>query len=233
MRVLLAFTIVATAGVMSANESKRVDGVPVSGKLHDVSVADIRNAIAAYGEKPVALEVISSSEIHVYLRSRDLGWRPVWRNEVVEPDGRRHPGWNHGWWGIRDTPPALRLIRTADQVLMFPITTPSKPHRDDKRLRLLSTDARRELVRLLSHQNDWFQGSYGGLIMLEPERRNIGFIFRRGGDELVLFFRGGGVAEGTFNGQHTGGLLEDERGKQLEEWKRHYARPELAQRRSN
>ena len=116
---------------------------------------------------------------------------------------------------------------------MFPITTPSKPHRDDKRLRLLSTDARRELVRLLSHQNDWFQGSYGGLIMLEPERRNIGFIIRRGGDELVLFFRGGGVAEGTFNGQHTGGLLEDERGKQLEEWKRHYARPELAQRRSN
>jgi hypothetical protein len=51
---------------------------------------------------------------------------------------------------------------------------------------------------------------------------NVGFIFRHDKEELVLFFSGN-VAEGIINGQNTKGLLEDNRGNQLEQGKKRYA----------
>ena len=87
--------------------------------------------------------------------------------------------------------------------------------------------ARREIVRLLSNARNWYQGHYS-LITVEPEPTNVGFIFRRGENELVLFFSGEGFAEGSFNGQHVADPLEYEPGKEFAKWTHRYAQLELA-----
>jgi hypothetical protein len=227
---------IAAAKLSSAADSMRVDGVPVYGKVRDVSVASIREAIAEATDKripsdpkkPRALEIVSRTEMHAYLPDRDLGWVPVRKISRIEPNGREHPAWSYAWWGIDNTPEQLRCLRTADRAYIFPIPADSKPRRDDRHSRLLPPDARRELVRLLGYQKGWFPGSYGGSFSIGPEPKNVGFVFRQDKNELVLFFSAGGLANGTFNGEHTGGLLEEKRGEQFEQWKQRYAQQELA-----
>jgi hypothetical protein len=131
---------------------------------------------------------------------------------------REHP--------IDDDPPVLDLIRTADEVYVFPVTNPHKGRRHDQRLRLLDAKAKQEIAHLLSDRQNWWHGGWGLLTSTQP-RRDIGLVFRHQENELVLFFDGT-LVEGTFNGQDTNGLFDDRRAKKLEQWKRRYARPELS-----
>jgi hypothetical protein len=62
-------------------------------------------------------------------------------------------------------------------------------------------------------------------VSIEPQA-DVGFVFRRGKKELVLFFEVD-VAEGTFDGRNIKGLVDYKRHKQLEAWKRRYAQQEL------
>jgi hypothetical protein len=215
-----------------------VDGVPLYGRVHAVSVADIREAIKEHGDEPAAqIEVASNSEMHIYYRSRELGWIPAYHRQAAY--GSPKLAWSSGpWLGIRDTPEALQFIRAANEVYVFPVKFTRLrssvhnanwllPHRDDKHLRLLDPQARRELVRLLGQQDSWFQG-FDDRISVGGEPTNVGFVFRKGRDELVLFFSSGGMMEGAFKGQHTGGSLEEKQEQQLERWKMKYAQPELA-----
>ena len=142
---------------------------------------------------------------------------------------------------IWDIPEALHLIRTADEVYIMPVTCTTKkhraevkgtylsltPHGDYKRLRLLGADARRKLGRLLGSQSSWFHG-FDNTISIGPEPKNVGFIFRRGKDQLVLLCYMRWRFEGTFNGEHTGGSLEEKPSDNLDAWKEQYAKPELA-----
>jgi hypothetical protein len=63
----------------------QVDGIRAYGRVHDVSTKDIRAAIAASrAARPGGandVEVVSSTEIHVYRapRYRDSGWNTVKR----------------------------------------------------------------------------------------------------------------------------------------------------------
>jgi hypothetical protein len=232
MCALLLLVGIALVGQASAVESTHIDGILVYGKLHDVSIGDMHEAVATatrdMNGKPAALEVVDRGEMRAYLPLRDMGWLTESRVIVHEADGRVHPGWYLHGLGIRDSPDALRFIRTADEIYVFPITTPRKPHRDDKHLRLLDQEASARLVRLLGDQQDWFLG-LDDRIWGDGVPTSLGFLFRKGATELVLFFPFGGQAVGTLDGQHTSGSLEDKLEQKLETWKRQYARSELAE----
>jgi hypothetical protein len=243
LRASFIIVVAAFTSIVSAAETIRIDGIPVYGRIHDVTRADIRAAVADFGGKPASIEVISKTEMRLYLQNRDLGWIPKCPIQVVETDGRRHAGW--GWCGrlgLEDDPEALRLIRSADQVYIFPVTFTNKatdsvtfsatPHRDHKHLRLLEREASRPLARLLGNSKNWLHG-FDDTIWIGPVPSNVGFIFRKGKDELVLFCTVGWRVEGTLNGQHTGGSLEEKPEQKLEDWKKRYAQPELTIKRPN
>jgi hypothetical protein len=129
-------------------------------------------------------------------------------------------------YAIDNDPPVLALIRTADEVYVFPVLTPLKPHRDDVHLRLLASEARQKIARLLGERQNWWHGGWGHLLV-DDGSTDVGLLFRHQKNELVLFFCGG-VVKGTFNGEETFGLFHEKRAKTLEEWKRRYAHPELS-----
>jgi hypothetical protein len=223
---------VAVTNLVNAADSMRVDGVRVFGRTQDTSVAEIRLAIADFLKdrsrtKPVAFEVINSRELRVYLHNRDLGWVSMRLTPTVEVDGRKHLAWSvDDCCGIPEPPEALRIIRASDEVYIFPVKNSVEPRRDDKRMRLLDKHARNELVRLLGHKSDWEPGGYAILVF---PAHDVGFVFRHGKNEVVLFFCVD-IAEGTVNGRNIKDLLEAKRQPQFEEWKRRYAQPELATR---
>jgi hypothetical protein len=126
-------------------------------------------------------------------------------------------------------PELLRFMREADRVFVFPNPTPRHPHRDDKHMRLLTSEARHELVRLLGRACNWYVGG-DDRIGIGPLPKDIGLLFRRGSDELVLFFYPGELIDARFNGRRqparwSPGGRSDER---MGAWKAHYARPELS-----
>ena len=244
MRRLLFVIAIGAAHLVIASESMHVDGVLVYGRVRDVSVVDIREAIAestdkesslGRAKKPRALEIINSKEMRAYSQERDLGWIAVRRvnyAHAITPFPPDAPKWLPEGLVAYDAN-VLRAIRSSDEVYVFPVTTPLKPHRDDKRLRLLGRTAHRQILRLLSPRQNWYKGGYH-LLVVEPEPTNMGLLFRRGQNELVLFFSASftsssaGFVEGTINGQRTKGMLEDRPGKRMEQWTRRYARSELA-----
>jgi hypothetical protein len=222
--ILIAIT---TSNLANAREALRVDGVPIYGNVHAVTRAGIRQAIREAteypGRKPRALEILNDKEIHAYKPQRDLGWVTV-RLLAVRGDPKDLRWFAGDCCGIQDPPDALRIIQAAEQVYIFPIKNSWKPYRDNKHMRLLDQKARKELVHFLSHRSDWWEGAYH-LVDVEP-KREIGFVFERGRNEVVLFFSGDTV-EGTLNGKNTSGMLDRKRHEQFEAWKRRYAQPEL------
>ena len=142
-----------------------------------------------------------------------------------------HSGGGRVVWYI---PEAMRLIRTADEVYTLPVTLTDKagevtPHGNYKHLRRLDADARRKLALLLGKEGNWFHGSDNRLsVGYEP--RSVGFIFRRRGDKLVLLCGLGTSLEGSFNRESTSGDLADKASEKLDQWKKQYAKPELATR---
>jgi hypothetical protein len=211
MRALLIPLVVAGVTLAHASDAMRVDGVPVYGRVHDVELVDIRAAIkvgASHGSV-FKVEVLGPADINVHLRN--LGYIALRRFAGIQYDGSRSHDWSFSHPYMYD-PEVLDLIRRADEVYVFPIATPLKPHRDDKHMRLLVDPARREIMRLLGKERNWYQGHYS-LIAIEPEPTNVGLVFRRGKNELVLFFSGEGFAEGSFNGQYVADPLQDEPGK--------------------
>jgi len=143
MRILVVLLTIATATLAIASESMRVNGVRVYGRMHDVSVGDIRAAIADFvstssdKRKPAALEVLSSIEMRAYEKTHDWGWVAIRRFPRGDSDHRNEFAWITWKRAIDDAPDFLRFIKSANEVYVFPVATPLKPHRDDKHLRLL------------------------------------------------------------------------------------------------
>ena len=136
-------------------------------------------------------------------------------------------------WSI---PEALQLIRTADEVYVFPVTLIKKrvahddssitPRGDYKHLRRLDADASGKLKRLLGEERNWLHAADNTLAY--PPSKTVGFIFRKGKDKLVLLRSLGAHLEGTFNDQRTDGSLEfDKADTQLDKWTKQFAKPEL------
>jgi hypothetical protein len=232
MRALLIFLGIVAGAHGIAGEPLRVEGVKIDGNVHEVSVNDIHDALASLSlgssKELASLEVVGRSEIHAHLQNEDLGWIPVRLVEVNEPDGHSAMEWHAGalvFWG---RPEAMRLVKTAEEVYVFPVATPLSPHRG-KQLRLLDAAARKALGHLLGDKTNWLHG-FDNRTRVGDEPTNIGFLFRHGSDELVLFFSSGGAVEATLNGENTGGSLEDRASVEMEKWKNQYAKPELVAR---
>jgi hypothetical protein len=129
-------------------------------------------------------------------------------------------------------PEALRLIRTAKEVYVFPVRVTENqrsevtPHGDYKRARLLGAEASRSLRRILGKESNWFHG-HDSTFGMGPEPKNVGYIFRRGKDEVVLL----GFMRWRFRaivfGSPTSGSLEEKASDKLDEWKKQFARSEL------
>jgi hypothetical protein len=125
---------------------------------------------------------------------------------------------------------ALPFMHRAERVYVFPVTTLMEPHRDDKHLRLLGREAADSIVQLLGREQNWYNGLYT-IMEGADQPTNVGFLFRSGKDELVLFFSEMTVVtgvHGTFMGKRVEGMLEEEPRAKFEEWKRRYAQTELA-----
>jgi hypothetical protein len=227
MRATLTLSILASLPLTGAAGVTRVDGVPVYGRIRDVPVAEIRQAIDTAtdrdkipAKKPRAMQIVSRTEMRAYRPNRDLGWIPMRGG----PDGPNHFVFTMWAAGVEDTPEALRLIRSAEQVYVFPYPAGAEPRRDDKHLRPLAREARRKLAALLGQRSHWYSGFYNLIVVPDP---GFGLVFRDGADELVLFFIHG-IANGTINGRSTSGVLEHPVTEQFEKWQKTYAQPELA-----
>lgn len=227
MRATLTLSILTTLPLAVAAGVLRIDGVPAYGRIRDVPLTEIRQAIDTATDrtkippkKPRAIKVVSRTEMRAYRPERDLGWIPMRGGS----DGRNHCVWTMCASGVEDTPEALRLMRSADRVYVFPYPAGAEPRRDDKRLRPLAREARRKLAALLGQRSQWYSGFYNLVVVPDP---GFGLVFRDGADELVLFFIHG-IADGTINGRSTSGVLEDPVAAQFEKWQKTYAQPELA-----
>src|SRR5207247_4439852 len=100
VRLFVAIALLIEFGSAAMAESVRIDGVRVYGRLQDVSRADIREAIEANGpiNKPRELEIVSSSEMHAYYKTRELGWTPVEKLKVMQPANRSFAWTPNGLW---------------------------------------------------------------------------------------------------------------------------------------
>ena len=224
-----AFLVLLVTAIGASASSLQVDGIPVRGPSRAVSDSDVRNAVRAVHGKVSRVEVLNADRMHVYFKPIDLGWIAVQR-EQNRPSDPIWPGWVCNGFGV-DDPKVSQFIRVADELYVFPVMTPDEPRRDRKRMRRLDSSARRKLADLLAGQESWYRGGYK-LIKVRAEPRNIGVLFRRGRNELVLFFSSSftssaGRIEGAFNGRHVVGMLEDDPGKEMERWRRRFAQPEL------
>ena len=227
MRIrLLCAAVVALSSSANAVESTRIDGVPVHGRLHDVSAEDLREVVADathdLSQTPSSIEVMGPDTLRAYLPERELGWIPGRR--ITCCLNRR---WDFAGTGIAYSSEVLRFIRTATEAYVFPLPDPLKPHRDALRMRRLDASAHSELVHFLGYEHDWRHGLYqliGTIGQLPP---SVGFVFRRGQFELVLFVIEDGAVKGTFNGENKSGYLEAPAMKELESWKDRYVRAEL------
>jgi hypothetical protein len=232
MRALLVLIGIAICTPGIAGETLRVDGVTIYGHVNQVSASQIHDALAAISpgasERLASLEVIGGSEMHAHLQNEDLGWIPLRLVRFHEPDGHTSLRWSAGGLVFWARPEAMRLMKTAEEVYVFPVATPLDPHRS-KRLRPLNAAARSSLVQLLGNEQNWLRG-FDNRIGAGDEPTNAGFLFRHGSNELVLFFSSGGAVEATLNGESTGGSLANEAGAAMERWKDQYAKPELASR---
>jgi hypothetical protein len=184
MRTLGMLLVAVGATFAHASDTLRVDGVPVYGQVGDVERIDIHEAIKvgnSHGHVYKA-DVLGPADIKVYLR--DLGFIQLGRYAGIERDGTRSHVWSWSYPLMYD-PKVLHLIRTAYEIYVFPVTTPLKPHRNDKHMRLLVGDARYQIVRLVGNAKNWCQCVFD-LVVVEPEPTNVGLLFRRGRSELVL-----------------------------------------------
>jgi hypothetical protein len=224
------FLVLLAVPVVSSASPRRVDGIPVRGNTRSVTAADIRDAIRAVQDPVSSITVLNADRMRVYFKLTDLGWIGVRRDQFAKQrTDHTWPGWLCDGRGV-DDPEVSQFMRSADELYVFPLLTPLKPHRDNTHLRRLDDEARRRLVRLLTDHRNYYQGGYT-MIIVEPEPRNIGVLFRRGRSELVLFFSGSftssaGLIHGAFNGQHVQDMLEDNAGKKMEQWSHRFALPE-------
>lgn len=217
------FTLMCAAQ-LAACTSRTLDGIPVQGNVDAISKPELQNALAAAKQeasrKISSLDVISRSEIHVYLTPRDLGWLPL----------RRESGmWFFDGKGIGQTPSALKLIRTAPKVYVFPIANAQKPHRNKSQRRLLGVKARTALADILGNKEDWWHGLYT-IICQETSTPSIGLVFEGRRGTLILFLSHCPAINGTMNGEHVSGLMVRPKGSNemtLGAWVTRYAKSKL------
>jgi hypothetical protein len=124
--------------------------------------------------------------------------------------------------------PVVDFIKRARTVYVFPVKTESATRPNDKDLRLVNAEARQALLGVLCNPANWHHGLMTVGIVYGPG--DVGFVFRKDKDELILFFSCEGPAgctvEGTLERKNILGWLNECAQPQFENWKRSFALPE-------
>jgi hypothetical protein len=166
VRALLVFLLVLAAVSAKAAESIRVEGVPVHGRIHDVSVAGIREAIADFKSTrtdkraPKSIHVLSSREMRAFLPERDMGWIAIRIVPRGDPGHWNAPAWTTWGRAIQDVPEFFRFVRSASQVYAFPVIL-SIEREDKVRRRRLGKVNRITATRRQTSSVAWRSGATG------------------------------------------------------------------------
>jgi hypothetical protein len=95
-RDMLLLSVIATllASCTTTSSSVRVAGIPVSGRIQDVTVADIEAALAAYEgphpgpyDRPGEIEIVSHDQIRFYVARP-----PATHMSMIRVKGKWKPG---------------------------------------------------------------------------------------------------------------------------------------------
>ncbi|HEY2345164.1 MAG TPA: hypothetical protein VGH80_04690 [Xanthomonadaceae bacterium] len=222
--LLLGIALGALCSPVLAYEATRIRDVPVFGQWHDVPINELREAVdyaIRHSYKPPSrIEVIDREGMRVWLSDPEMGWEPLRYVRCCTVSE-----WNFEGESA-DSPRVLRFIRTASEAYIFPVPDPLKPHLDRQRMRRIEGPAREALVGLLGEPSNWYDGLYN-LVGPKHEPPGVGFVFRQGASELILFQETGGFIRGTFNDQHVQDMLDGAATPKLLSWERTYAPQEL------
>jgi hypothetical protein len=71
MRVVLVLIVGVIATLAHATAAMHVDGVPIYGRVHDVSQAEIREALKAHGEEPATVHFHGLSHLYAFVRAEE------------------------------------------------------------------------------------------------------------------------------------------------------------------
>ena len=120
----------------------------------------------------------------------------------------------------------VQCMKHAEGVYVFSVQLDSSETPKPKNLRWLEPEAREALLRTLCNPDNWnfVTGGY------PCESRDIGVLFEKGKDKLILRFCSkpaeytGFDADGTFNQKPAGGWIKQ---RPWESWKRRYAHAEM------
>ena len=120
----------------------------------------------------------------------------------------------------------VQCMKHAEAVYVFSVQLDSSETPNQKNLRWLEPEAREALLRTLCNPDNWnfVTGGY------PCEDRDIGVVFEKGKDKLILRFCSkpapytGFDADGTFNQKPAGGWIKQQ---PWESWKRRFAHAEM------
>jgi hypothetical protein len=120
----------------------------------------------------------------------------------------------------------VQCMKQAEAVYVFSVQLDSSELPNEKHLRWLEPEAREALLRTLCNPDNWNFVAGG----FPCEDRDVGVLFEKGKDKLILLFcskpapHTGFDADGTFNQKFDGGWIKPE---PWELWKRKFAHAEM------
>src|SRR5438874_2518080 len=120
----------------------------------------------------------------------------------------------------------VKCMKEAEAVYVFSVQVDSSETPNQKNLRWLGPEAREALLRTLCNADNWNFVTGG----FPCEERDVGVVFERGKDKLILRFcskpapHTGFDADGTFNQKSAGGWIKEQ---PWESWKQKFAHAEM------
>jgi hypothetical protein len=223
--LLLGIVLCAPGSTALDDGSTQIDGVLVRGRWHGVLTSELREAVKIAihdsDQPPFSIDVIDREHMQVWAHNPEMGWAPLRYVRCCIP---QH--WDWDGLGIANRPDVLRFVRTASEAYVFPLPDPLKPHLDRQRMRRLDAQSQHALAALIGDESNWWHGMYE-LFGPEHEPPSIGFVFKEGPSELVLFVKADRIINGTFNGEHQSGLIDDHAVPKLKAWEHLNAAQEI------
>jgi hypothetical protein len=205
-----------------------VNGIAVTGDhLDRLSASDIHEAFSAFKDAglsdPETLLVTGKDEIRGYIGSSE--WMTARR--AVCADHGQDPCWEVPQHQLPDYSDALRCIREAKYIHVFPVASPLKHSRDFDHSRMLGDSAGRELTDLLGAKESWSEGLDSSMPGAGKLPANTGFELIDGRDQVHLFFSSDGRVQGDFNGEYLSGTLSQTAAQALQVWETKYAQTDF------
>lgn len=212
-----------------------VNGIAVSGDdLSQISASDIHQVFAAFEDAglshPYTVFVNSKDEIRGYLQPNE--WMTARRVTCATTGSGQHPCWKVQQNRLPEYSDAMRCIRGANYVHIFPTSAPLEHSRNFSYPdTMLGDSARNELTELLGAKESWSEASDSSMPPPGKLPTNMGFelidIDKNGRCEVNLFFSPDGKVQGDLDDEYLSGTLGRTAAQALQAWYAKYAQAEL------